>query len=116
MQIISDVRGEALKEIDSDFKRAIYPTVLSELSQVPITLKELRFLYFGNKAVSEETLLNYTNLFGDILFYRGIAEVADIQTKCDHSATYFYKLSYENESSIIKRIRGITLPGTVWYN
>lgn len=85
---------------------------MSKLSQIPITAEELRFLYFGNKAVSEETLLNYANFFGDQSFYQGIVEVADIQSKSScHNATYLYKFSYENKSSVMRQIIGITLPG-----
>ncbi|XP_012215168.1 juvenile hormone esterase-like isoform X1 [Linepithema humile] len=105
-------RKTSLKEIDSDFRRAIYPSVLSKLSQIPITVEELRFLYFGNKTVSEETLLNYSNFLSDEAFYQGIIEVADIQSKSSNrSATYLYKFSYENESSVMRKIMGVTLPG-----
>lgn len=85
---------------------------MSELPEIPITIKELRFLYFGNKAVSEETLKNYADLFGDEKLYRGLMEVVDIQIKSGHSSTYLYKFSYENKDSPMKTFMNVTLPGT----
>ncbi|KAL6434744.1 hypothetical protein ACFW04_005157 [Cataglyphis niger] len=103
---------EIFKEIDSDFKKTILPQVLSTLPQIPITVEELRFLYFGNKAVSEETLINYADFLGDVLFYRGIMEVADTQMSSDaKESTYLYKFSYESETSPWKKFLNITLPG-----
>jgi len=111
IQIISDTKRKRLEEINSDFKKIILPRVLSKLSQISITVDELRFLYFGNEAISKKTMANYAEFFGDEAFYQGIIETADIQIKSGHSSTYLYKLSYENESSVVKKIKGITFPG-----
>lgn len=101
------------KEVNSDFKKTILPGVLSTLSQIPITVEELRFLYFGNKTLSEETLINYANFLGDIFFYRGIMDVVDVQMSSDaNESTYLYQFSYESETSPIKKMLNITLPGT----
>lgn len=114
LKIISDINEKVFKEINSDFKKTILPEALSTLSQIPITVEELRFLYFGNKAVSEETLMNYANFLGDIFFYRGIMEVADAQMSSDNNEpTYLYKFSYENKISPIRTFLNVTLPGTV---
>ncbi|XP_011690277.1 PREDICTED: esterase E4-like, partial [Wasmannia auropunctata] len=56
------INKEELKKIDSDFKSVILPRTLSTL---PITVEELRSLYFGDKAVSEETLINYVDFVSD---------------------------------------------------
>ncbi|KAL6419953.1 hypothetical protein ACFW04_011043 [Cataglyphis niger] len=110
--LIRRLNKEIFKEIDSDFKKTILPQVLSTLPQIPITVEELRFLYFGNKAVSEETLINYADFLGDVLFYRGIMEVADTQMSSDaKESTYLYKFSYESETSPWKKFLNITLPG-----
>jgi len=101
-------------QVDSDFKRAIAPIVLSKLSEIPITVEELRFLYFGNKAVSEETLKNYADFLGDEAFYRGIIEMIDIQIKSGHSSTYVYNFSYENEDCPTRKLIGVQLPGTIF--
>ncbi|XP_011629723.1 juvenile hormone esterase-like [Pogonomyrmex barbatus] len=105
---------EELKKFDSDFTIAITPRVLSILPKIPITVEELRSIYFGDKAVSEETLINYVNFIGDELFCRSIMEVTDIQTKLNrnnNNATYLYKFSYESETSFTKKLFNITLPG-----
>ncbi|XP_012215172.1 juvenile hormone esterase-like [Linepithema humile] len=102
---------EALKRVDSDFKSAILPRVLSKLPEIPITVEELRSIYFGDKAVSEETLKNYADFFSDEAFYPGLIEVVDIQIQSGHSSTYLYNLSYENEACPTRKIMNIRLPG-----
>lgn len=106
------LKNEALKEINSDLKKAIYPRVLSTLPQISITVEELRFLYFGNKEVSEETLMNYANFLGDMWFYRGIMETADIQIDSNtNEPIYLYQFSYESETSPWKKFLNVTIPG-----
>jgi len=83
---------------------------------LPITVEELRSLYFGDKAVSEETLINYVDFLGDEFFYRSIMKVVDIQTKLndkDKKATYLYKFSYESKTSPLKKIFDVQFPGIV---
>lgn len=104
--------NEILKQVDSDFKKAGQSKVWSMLSQIPITPQELRFLYFGNKSISEETLMDYANFLGDELFYRGIMEIANIQTRLN-DMTYLYQFSYENETSIMRKLLDIKLSGTI---
>lgn len=90
------------------------PRVLSALPKIPITVEELRFLYFDNKAISEETLMNYADFLGDAMFYRGTMEVADIQmSSSSYTPTYLYKFSYESKTCFAKKIMDVTLPGNV---
>lgn len=90
------------------------PRVLSALPKIPITIDELRFLYFGNKAISEETLMNYADFLGDAVFYRGTMEMVDIQMRSNnHTPTYLYKLSYDSKTHFAKKIIDVTLPGNV---
>ncbi|GAB1863192.1 Carboxylic ester hydrolase [Camponotus japonicus] len=103
---------ETLSQVDSDFKLAIYPRVLATLPKIPITLCQLRSLYFGDKNISEETVANYINLLSDIFFFRGIMQAADIQMNNDNSGkTYLYQFSYESETSLMKKILNIDFPG-----
>lgn len=86
------------------------------LSTLPITVEELRSLYFGDKAISEETLTNYIDFLSDEIFYCGIMEAVDIQTKLnnnDKKTTYLYKFSYESDSSPIRKIHDIQFPGII---
>lgn len=90
------------------------PRILSAMPKIPITVEELRFLYFGNKAVSEETLINYADFLGDAMFYRGTMEVADIQMSFNsYTPTYLYKFSYESKTYAIKTLMDVSLPGNV---
>jgi len=110
--MISDITKETLSQVDSDFKLAIYPRVLATLPKIPITLCQLRSLYFGDKNISEETVANYINLLSDIFFFRGIMQAADIQMNNDNSGkTYLYQFSYESETSLMKKILNIDFPG-----
>lgn len=98
--------------MDSDFKRTILPRILSTLPKISITVEELRALYFDDKAVSEETLINYIDFLSDEFFCRSIMEVANIQTKLnDNKATYLYKFSYESETCSMRKILNIQFPG-----
>lgn len=86
------------------------------LSTLPITVEELRSLYFGDKAVSEETLKNFVDFLSDEWFYRGVMEIVDIQTKLnnnDKKATYLYQYSYDSETSPFKKLFNINFPGII---
>ncbi|KYN20422.1 Esterase E4, partial [Trachymyrmex cornetzi] len=110
--LFGQISKKALKEVDSDFTKTIMPRALSAMSKIPITVEELRFLYFGNKAVSEETLMNYADFLSDVVFNRGIMEAVDIQMSSDsYTPTYLYKLSYESKTYLGKEIIKVTLPG-----
>ncbi|GAB1863195.1 Esterase E4 [Camponotus japonicus] len=110
------ISEETLKEIDSDFKKAIHPKILRQLPEIPITISELRALYFGNKAVSEETIMNYSDFLGDQCFYKGIMEAVDIQMSSGaNEPIYLYKFSYESKTSPMKNILDMQLPGTAHF-
>ncbi|XP_036141337.1 esterase E4 [Monomorium pharaonis] len=105
------ISKNTLKKIDSDFKKAIISKVLAVLPKIPITVEELRFLYFGNKSISEETLINYADFLGDLNFYRGTMEAVDIQMNSDiNTPTYLYKFSYNSKTYVSKKMN-ISFPG-----
>ncbi|XP_024871563.1 juvenile hormone esterase-like, partial [Temnothorax curvispinosus] len=112
-KIISDISKEDFKTINSDFKSTLSPGCLSKISKMSITVEELRSLYFGDKALSEETLMNYVDFLSDVFFCRSIMEVVDIQTKLNNNnkATYLYQFSYESETSPMRKIFDIRIPG-----
>ncbi|XP_071650123.1 juvenile hormone esterase-like isoform X1 [Temnothorax longispinosus] len=108
------ISKEDFKTIDSDFKSTLSPGCLSKISKMSITVEELRSLYFGDKALSEETLMNYVDFLSDVFFCRSIMEVVDIQTKLNNNnnkATYLYQFSYESETSPMRKIFDIRIPG-----
>ncbi|KYM98243.1 Esterase E4, partial [Cyphomyrmex costatus] len=107
------ISKEQLKKIDSDFKNFILPQTLSTL---PITVEELRSLYFGDKAISEETLINYVDFLSDEFFNHDIMKAVDIQTKLnnnDKKATYLYQFSFLSDFSPLRKIFDIQFPGGV---
>ncbi|XP_029169243.1 acetylcholinesterase-like [Nylanderia fulva] len=70
------LNNETLKEIDYDFKKAIYPRVLRQLPQLGITH-----------------------------IYRGIIQAIDTQMNSNvNESTYLYKFSYKSETSPVKKI------------
>ncbi|XP_036141335.1 esterase E4 [Monomorium pharaonis] len=106
------ISKNTLKKIDSDFKKTIMPKILAILPKIPITVEELRFLYFGNKSISDETLINYADFLGDLMFYRGTMEVVNIQMNSGcQTPTYLYTFSYESKTYIGKKIIDIPFPG-----
>lgn len=101
-----------MEQINADFKKTILPRVLFMLPEIGITVEELKTLYFGKKEVSEETLIDYANFLGDLFFVRGIMDVVELQkwTGC-YKSTYLYQFDYESETSFMKKILNIGLPG-----
>ncbi|XP_024885561.1 esterase B1-like [Temnothorax curvispinosus] len=112
--LAKDISKKDLETINSDFKKAILPRCLATLSKISITIEELKSLYFGDKAVSEETVMNYVDFISDEFFCRGIMEVVDIQTKLnnnDNKTTYLYQFSYESENNPFRKIFKVQTPG-----
>jgi carboxylesterase type B len=107
-----DMSKEDVAKVNADFKKAILSQVLSKLSEIGITVEELRSLYFGKKEVSEETLTNYADFLGDEFFVRGIMDVVEQQksTGC-YKSTYLYHFDYDSPTSLMKKIINIGLPG-----
>ncbi|XP_029158362.1 esterase E4-like [Nylanderia fulva] len=109
------VNEETLKEINSDFEKAIYPRILRQLPQLGITVPELRSLYFGNGTVSKETIMDLSDFIGDQYIYRGIMQAIDTQMNSNvvNQSTYLYRFSYESETSLLKNLFiAYSLPGT----
>lgn len=111
-KIVSDISKETLKKIDSDFKKVVHPRILCQLPQIPITISDLRSLYFDDKEVSEETLMNHSDFLGDQCFYSGIIEAVDTEINSGtNEPVYLYKFSYESKTSPMKNILDIQLSG-----
>lgn len=112
-KMVSDISKETLSQVDADPDMAIPSKVLATLPKIPITVSELRSLYFGDEKISEETLINYADFLGDLYFLRGIMQVADIQmNNNDSGKTYLYQFSYESETALMRKILKLDLPGT----
>ncbi|XP_029673790.1 cholinesterase 1-like isoform X2 [Formica exsecta] len=111
-KFFGDISKETLKKVDSDFKKIIHPRILCQLPQIPITISDLRSLYFGDKKISEETLMNHSDFLGDQCLYSGIMEAVDTQMNSGtNEPIYLYKFSYESKTSPMKNILDIQLSG-----
>ncbi|KAL0113970.1 hypothetical protein PUN28_011347 [Cardiocondyla obscurior] len=107
-----DRTKEELEQVNADFKKTILSSVLSTLPEIGITVEELKTLYFGNKKVSEETLTNYADFFGDEFFVRGIIDTVQKQKSAGfHKSTYFYQFNYESKTSPMRAVLEVGLPG-----
>ncbi|XP_018403763.1 PREDICTED: esterase FE4-like [Cyphomyrmex costatus] len=107
-----DVSDEDLEKVNNNFKKGILANVLSTLPDIGTTVEELRSFYFGKKDISRETLTNYSNFLGDEFFVRGIRDVVQFQKSSGgYKSTYLYHFDYESETSIMKTLLDIGLPG-----
>ncbi|XP_012528299.1 esterase E4 isoform X2 [Monomorium pharaonis] len=111
--IFGEISMEQLEQINANFKKAILPKVLSKLPEIGITVNELKSLYFGKNKMSKETLINYANFKGDEFFVRGIMDVLQIQKSTgSYKSTYLYHFNYESNTSPMKTVLQLELPGT----
>ncbi|KYN31796.1 Esterase E4 [Trachymyrmex septentrionalis] len=107
-----DMSDEDIQTVNDDFKKGILPNVLSELPEIGITVEELRHHYFGNKEITEKTLMNYSDYKGDEFFVRGIRDVVKSQQCSGYfKSTYLYHFDYESETSPFRTVLDIGLPG-----
>lgn len=64
--------------------------------------------------MSQETLMNYIYFLGDEFFVRGIIDTVQQQKSAGYyKSTYLYHFDYESETSLMKKVLNINLPGTV---
>lgn len=112
--MISGITSSNYPEMNSDFEKVLHPKFLARLKQQSITVDDLRTLYFDNKPLSNNTLINLVHLFGDMHFYRNTYETAQIQMQMDNRLTYMYQFSYENEDWSYKKMKNITIPGITY--
>ncbi|KYN04801.1 Esterase E4 [Cyphomyrmex costatus] len=107
-----DVSDKDLEKLNNDFKNGLLANVLSTLPKIGTTVEELRSFYFGKKEISRETLMNYSYFLGDEFFVRGIRDVVELQKSSDgYKSTYLYHFDYESETSSMKTVLDIGLPG-----
>ncbi|XP_032679111.1 esterase E4-like isoform X2 [Odontomachus brunneus] len=101
----------AIQIVNSNFENTVPIRVMADLRKKSMTADDVRYLYFGDKPLSKETLSHYADYITDLLFHRPIQELANIQMQMGHRPTYMYKFSYDNRASFLKKAMNITLPG-----
>ncbi|KAG5347377.1 SASB hydrolase, partial [Acromyrmex charruanus] len=105
--VFGDINDKDLRKINTDFRKAILPNTLSRLFKMGITVEKLKTLYFKGKAISEETLTNFTDFLGDQFFVCDIMEVCEMQKFFGgYNSTYLYHFDYNSET-FMKRMLNI---------
>ncbi|XP_018304144.1 esterase E4-like [Mycetomoellerius zeteki] len=106
-----DISKKHLGKVNTDFKKAILSNTLSRLSEMGITVEELKALYFKGKAISEETWTNFSDFLGDQFFVRDIMEVCEMQKSSGgYNSTYLYHFDYDSKT-ILKTMLNIEVKG-----
>ncbi|XP_014479888.1 PREDICTED: juvenile hormone esterase-like [Dinoponera quadriceps] len=103
-----NLSDKAVQMVNSNFENTVPSRIMADLRKKSITAEDIRYLYFGNKSLTKETLKHYTDYISDLLFYRPIQELANIQMQIGHDSTYLYKFSYDNRECLLKKMMNIT--------
>ncbi|KAE8736595.1 Carboxyl/Cholinesterase 65 [Frankliniella occidentalis] len=105
-------RSEMLKKFDSRIPKLV-PTDLS--SQRGSTKEKeiassMRWFYMKNKPASEENLVDYFDLTGDLMFIYGFYKA--MKCHCKFTSPYIYEFSYEGVFNVFKNVLGEdSMPG-----
>ncbi|XP_023955057.2 esterase FE4 [Bicyclus anynana] len=71
----------------------------SEIEKEQVAERVKRF-YFGDKAISEETVLAYVDYFSDVLFTYSILRSVKLQVEAGNDQIYLYEYSYYDDETI----------------
>ena len=85
---------ELLKPVEEKFELKLPLVGLNysfESDAWPVYRDEIRKFYFGDKAVSNETLPIFIKMNNDIVFYYGIDQSAKAQAKRSTGRTFFFQ-------------------------
>ncbi|XP_011141919.1 esterase E4 isoform X2 [Harpegnathos saltator] len=105
------LNDKSINLVNSNFENTIPKRVMADLKKKSITANDIRYLYFGDKSLSKETMGHYADFLTDVQFHRPIQEVANIQMQLGHKSTYLYEFSYDSKDSILKKAMDLTEPG-----
>ncbi|KAE8739458.1 Carboxyl/Cholinesterase 51, partial [Frankliniella occidentalis] len=101
------------KRLDMDFERVV-PVELglqrgSEKSRRVASM--IRQHYFQGKPISDETTLNYVQMYSDLLFTIGIGRYIRALEVHSTQPTFLYHFSFDGRLSVIKKLTRSELPG-----
>ncbi|XP_046750584.1 esterase FE4-like [Diprion similis] len=100
-----------LEAIDKNFEIAVTPDLIMENpSKISGVAKELRKFYFKDKPVTQETIEELVQCYGNTYFFNGLQKVVEYQRKRD-MPTYLYKFSFDSPESLGKVARNVTIKG-----
>lgn len=72
------------------------------LNKYQLTPQQARRLYYKSEKISADKPEAFVDLMSDLLFVEGIHEFVKVQVEHSSSSTYFYQLSYDSDSSLVK--------------
>ncbi|XP_023246841.1 esterase FE4-like [Copidosoma floridanum] len=98
--------------LNNEFDKSLGPRVQELLRKNNITPNQLKNLYFDHKYITEKDTDKVVDLMGDLSFVEGIHRIVKCQVKYNSAPTYFYRFTYDKESSIIKLWSDTTMSGT----
>ncbi|KAK3921681.1 Esterase B1 [Frankliniella fusca] len=102
-----------LELLDKDFERVV-PVELdlqrgSEKSRLVASM--IRQHYFAGKQIGSETVLNYVQIYSDIMFSIGIGRYIRALQAHSSQPTFVYYFSFDGKLSVIKKLVRSELPG-----
>ncbi|XP_034250349.1 venom carboxylesterase-6-like isoform X2 [Thrips palmi] len=105
--IMGKERNEMLKKFDSRIPKLV-PADLSLARGSPEESKVaelIRWQYMKNKPLTEENLVDYFNLTGDLMFVHGF--YCAMKYHCKFSAPYLYEFSYEGALNVFRNVLAV---------
>lgn len=95
--------GTALKDLNQSLETYASPTTMNFYNNYNMTIRELKKMYFEGNEITELNLLKFLEFWSDYAFNEGIHRLLSIQHRQGAAATYFYKLSFHKNISLIRR-------------
>lgn len=109
--MIIGCKFEDFDEIDENFGTYLHPRWARSIREnYGLDPQDVKKLYFGDKRISANSLLQWTDYFSDTVFIEGIHELVEYQIQNKSISTFLYVLTYDGGRSF-KDLMNIELPG-----
>ncbi|XP_033223062.1 esterase FE4-like isoform X2 [Belonocnema kinseyi] len=100
----TETQEEMFKSLNNTFEERVAADLnLSDKSNVPMFAKDIKEFYFKKEPITLKERENLIQYRGDYMFANGIQIIVERQME-RKTPTYFYRFSYNAESSLLKRI------------
>ncbi|XP_067007341.2 carboxylic ester hydrolase [Anabrus simplex] len=116
MLLLKDVlpNPSLLNTIDSDFK-VMVPDDLKDKKDTRYHQEigeKIKKFYFGDKAVSADTIMDYVHLQSDLMFLNGVETMVTQQAAVSSAPIYYYQFKFDGDLGFVKKFVGASdLPG-----
>ncbi|OXU20333.1 hypothetical protein TSAR_009551 [Trichomalopsis sarcophagae] len=111
IRVFSVFQATGLKELNSDFDKYIGPAISDQIRPYGATLADLKQLYFNGEDIGEHNLRKIMEFWGDLGFVEPIHRLVRIQFHNSAAPTYLYKLSFEKNITLTKKLLGFNIDG-----